>query len=375
MAFSDRKTLLRFRATCKTLKFQAHQTLHNGCLHIEVEGSFIDRRSLSPEYEVGYPHYPPSWAPKTPTVVMWSGTGALPFRTEEDWAWACAHSDAVEIDSAVLAASSCVAPHAKQGVVVRKHSPDTRKSSPKFPSRPVPSTADSVTIQAGLLRALRHIPRSAVVTIDHSGSRGAQGTPVCLPPTDSLVLLLNPRCNCLLFEGDPMRKRPLPPAHSAKHITLRVPSGRDESHSRGDENDPYYGEMHSDGSGEDSHGDGSEWDSDEDDSYGSGSDSDDDGYCQLTCALLWPSVELLTLSVDKHIDQFHIFDYLFIFVAFNGGPGKSLRKVEIELRRGSVPIEDKARKEAALKREWASCFPFDADQVHITYSDEARRRR
>lgn len=115
ISYCDYQTLLRFRATCHSLKALAHETLYDGSLLIEVYGSFIDRRSLFPDYEVDYPHYPASWAPKSPTVVMRSGVvgdglGVLPFHTEEDWTWACARSNAVEIDSAALAASSCLAP-------------------------------------------------------------------------------------------------------------------------------------------------------------------------------------------------------------------------------------------------------------------------
>lgn len=383
LALSDRATLLRLRATCKALMAQAHRALHTGRLLIEVEGSFIDRRSLSPEYEADYPHYPASWAPKTPAVVMRSGRGALPFRSEEEWTWACARSSAVEIDSAALAASSCVAPHATRGFAVREFdNPDefgleARKASSVFPSRPVPSTPDSVGMQASLLRALGHVPRSAVVTIDHSGRNGAQGTPAWLPPVDSLVFLLNPRCNCLLFEGGAGPNGLLPPTHSAKHITLRVPPERKYSDSEG-----------TTGSGNESSG----VDSDEsEDMRGSlceswgDSDSDSDfKTCQLTCTLVRLSLERLTFSVDLYIEDLRLikYDYVLTDLMCFRDSAKALRTFDIELRQRSIPdhpAPDAERKqelaERMLRTECAAFFAFDAGMVNISYSDEAGLRR
>lgn len=164
LSYCDYATLLRFRATCQSLKIRAHRALHDGNLIIDVDGSFIDLSYFIDESDSSAPPPKPS---KTPTVIMGTALGILPFRCEADWTWACEHSHTVEIDGACLSTSTHIVPHSTEGFIIRRQESDSRNS---FPRRPRPSSAESVTMQAGLLRAIARVPRTASAQPSHTST-------------------------------------------------------------------------------------------------------------------------------------------------------------------------------------------------------------
>lgn len=319
LSYCDYTTLLRFRATCRSLKALAHRALHDGHLTIGVEGSFIDLKFFADEFDPCQPPPPPC---QTPTVVMRGAVGVLPFRTEADWTWACEHSREVDIDGACLSMSTRIVPDPTQGFRIRQ--PKTHKNTEHLPD---PSNSESVTIQAGLLRALSRTPRTSSATITHSYQHGP---PAYLPPTESLTLRTDPLCDCLVVK---FRLRPeLQPQHSAKHITLRVP-------------DAWNGEDHM------------------------------ACCCNLAFALLQPSVERLTLSIDRTLSTFQKHEYSqdFGFILYEleeRGSRGNIKSIEVELRPRKPGSMDEVLAEQ-IKAQCAQRCHVDSDEVHIVYSPTA----
>lgn len=317
LSYCDYSTLLRFRATCKSLKTRAHRALHDDHLAIDVEGSFIYLSFFTDESDPSQPPPPPREAP---TVVLRSSLGVLPFRTEADWTWACEHSHTVEIDGAYLSASTHNVPHATRGFSVRQPGPDSREM---WPRRALPSTAESVAIQTSLLSALTHIPRTASATITHSHQHGP---PAYLPPAEDLILRGDPLCECPPVT--PEHQQDPQPLHSAKHITLRIP-------------DAWDGVDHM------------------------------VCCCNLSYALLQPSVERLTLSINRTMRSLHPFDFGFVLYALEGRcHRRNIKRVEIELRPTKPRKGDETVAEQ-IKMEWDRYCHVTSDEVHFLYSDTA----
>lgn len=193
--YSDYATLLRFRATCSSLKTKARQNLCNGSLEVELCGTFIPQGRTLTGWGYGVASTQRSMTgagrrgSEGPEVVLRTELGVLPFDSEEEWAWAFAQSHSIEIDGACLSRAADGPPQ----------DPPSRISHP---------------LQARLHRAMLSISRSAAVRIYHSRFHGP---PAFLPHASNLTISCDPGCDCLGMDyGDG-------PPHTATHITLLVP--------------------------------------------------------------------------------------------------------------------------------------------------------
>lgn len=205
VASSDYKTLLSFRATCSTLKTAAHKALCNGQLSVTIEDFPGDLASHVKQVELDLQHKrEPVWR----EVVLRSDLGVLPFRTEADWAFACSHSDPVEIDGGCLgrtldeARIDMAGPVAMYLVYSNINRADWRE------------LVGSLSQRSGLgslHRALSQI--TAPVAIKHLWDHPA---PVLLPPADTMTLMLDPNCNCGSRVGSSV------PKHTAKEVIVLI---------------------------------------------------------------------------------------------------------------------------------------------------------
>lgn len=206
VGFSDYETLLSFRATCSALKATAHKTLCDGELFVSVKDYAGELESWVQQIETDIKHKrEPVWR----EVVLQSEKGVLPFLTEADWTFACTHSNFVHIDGGCLAptfgAARFTTPSPEEVYATRAHI-DAEAYSTLVAGFPRRSSLET------LHRALSQI--TSPLSIQHSWHNPA---PSFLPSAETMVLALDPNCNCGNSEFGHIT---LP--HTATEVQVRV---------------------------------------------------------------------------------------------------------------------------------------------------------
>lgn len=219
--FSDYATLLTFRRTSSSLKYAVARELCRGPLVVDVDE-------------------PKNWEVGDGVIVFRTRRGVLPFLREEDWAWALARADAVEVDGWCLGPPRIGGPRGPRGpppwdpdwddrwkcVSACAYESDNDDSSCPYHGHYAALRADYLAFENALRtpcidleaikRALSNIRREVPLTVLHSRDRPL---PTHIPATDMLILRLDPMCDCA-FEGRPESPPPSSPDYTSSYGPL-----------------------------------------------------------------------------------------------------------------------------------------------------------
>lgn len=222
LQFSEYATLLAFRNTCSSLKTAVARELCRGPLVVDVDE-------------------PKEWEEGDGVIVLRTRRGVLPFLREEDWAWAFARADAVEVDA------WCLGPPRIGGRRGPRPGPRDSQHGGHCPCMAcvalIPEDDDDLhpiyggdSAATGLVSpcvdleaikgALSHIRREVPLTVLHCRDRP---TPTYIPATETLILRLDPECDCAI-EGRLQSPPPTSPdytpsygpLHSASNVIVRI---------------------------------------------------------------------------------------------------------------------------------------------------------